>query len=533
MSLVPNTPKKLGRYALHGRLASGGMASVHLGRLLGPVGFSRTIAIKRLHPQLIKERSFVSMLLDEARLAARIRHPNVVPVIDVVADEGELFLVMEYVHGETLARLLINAKDQAPPPDVITRIVVDLLNGLHAAHTATDERGAALNIVHRDVSPQNVLVGVDGVSRVTDFGVAKAVNRLQSTSDGQVKGKLAYMAPEYLQGQGLDRRADIYSASVLLWEGLTRRRLFARKSATDTMQLIVSGAVPPPSRFAPWLSPVLDEVVMQGLARDPNHRFSSALAMATALQECAVLALPTAVGQWVEQCAPRELELRTRLVNEVEAVESDDPVSLAGGKALVDAVMSTRTQPRRNAELAGTMLLTDYKSPGGGLASGPVTHPGLGEAPAGSPQTSTNQHAAPLAPAHSPFPTGESAAVPIMTGQGPVPVAYASPAAAAPAMHGHATPPPMAAPVMPGHPTPPPMAAAPAMHAPGHVQMPAAAQGHLPPSFVNTLPSAEDPIVIPQKSKAPLYIFVALLLLAVLGGLAATGYFVILPRLHR
>ena len=361
---LENAPRRIGRYALHSRLASGGMASVHLGRLLGPVGFARTVAIKRLHPQLIKERSFVSMLLDEARLAARIRHPNVVPVVDVVALEGELFLVMEYVHGETLARLLINAKNQAPPPDVITKIVVDLLNGLHAAHVATDEQGQPLNIVHRDVSPQNVLVGVDGIARVTDFGVAKAVNRLQSTNSGQVKGKLAYMAPEYLQGKGLDRRSDIYSASVLLWEGLTRRRLFARKNSTETMKLIVSGEVPPPSRFAPWLSPVLDEVVMQGLSRDPGKRFSSAQALAMALEEHAALALPPKVGAWVQEHAASELESRARSLAEVENVESDDPASLAGGAALVDAVMST--QPRSNKTnpgLSSTVLLNDYTPP--------------------------------------------------------------------------------------------------------------------------------------------------------------------------
>ncbi|HMR04122.1 MAG TPA: serine/threonine-protein kinase [Polyangiaceae bacterium] len=410
-----NAPRRIGRYALHARLAAGGMASVHLGRLLGPVGFSRTVAIKRLHPQLTQERSFVSMLLDEARIAARIRHPNVVPVVDVVALEGELFLVMEYVHGETLARLLINAKDQAPPPEVISRIVVDLLNGLHAAHVATDERGAPLDIVHRDVSPQNVLVGVDGVARVTDFGVAKAVNRLQSTNSGQVKGKLAYMAPEYLQGQGLDRRSDIYSTSVLLWEGLTRRRLFARKNATDSMKLIVSGEVPPPSRFAPWLSPVLDEVVMQGLARDPNKRFSTAQAMATALQECATLALPRAVGDWVQRHAATELEDRARLVQEVENLQSDDPDGLALGADLVDAVMSTKSMPAREPErpkspgLASTMLLTDYTAP---------VDPN--QAPAAAPAPVPPAPAAQQPPAEAPNGQFASAGYPVQHAHGPL-----------------------------------------------------------------------------------------------------------------
>src|SRR5262245_51026591 len=169
----------IGRYALHGELASGGMATVHLGRLLGPVGFSRTVAIKRLHAQYAQDPEFVSMFLDEARLAARIRHPNVVPTLDVVATSGELFLVMEYVPGESLSRLARAARDRMErmPPRIVSAIMSGVLHGLHAAHEAKSERGEPLGIVHRDVSPQNVLVGTDGVARVLDFGVAKAAGR--------------------------------------------------------------------------------------------------------------------------------------------------------------------------------------------------------------------------------------------------------------------------------------------------------------------------------------------------------------------
>src|SRR6516225_8996456 len=175
----------VGRYALYVAIAAGGMATVHLGRLIGEVGFSRTVAIKRLHPQYAADPEFVSMFLDEARLAARIRHPNVVPTLDVVATKGELFLVMDYVPGESLARLSRVCREQRRPiPHRITSAVMaGALHGLHAAHEAKSERGAPLGIVHRDVSPQNVLVGADGVPRVLDFGVAKAAGRMQETRE--------------------------------------------------------------------------------------------------------------------------------------------------------------------------------------------------------------------------------------------------------------------------------------------------------------------------------------------------------------
>src|SRR5688572_13695305 len=164
------------------------MATVHFGRLVGPVGFSRTVAIKRLHERLARDPDFVAMFLDEARLAARIRHPNVVPTFDVVAMEQELFLVMEYVQGDSLSRLMkvVRARNESVDPAFAVTIMTGVLHGLHAAHEATNERGEPLGIVHRDVSPQNVLVGVDGVPRVLDFGVAKAAGRAQTTKDGQL-----------------------------------------------------------------------------------------------------------------------------------------------------------------------------------------------------------------------------------------------------------------------------------------------------------------------------------------------------------
>src|SRR5262245_17864891 len=173
--------RTIGRYAMYGPIASGGMATVHFGRLTGEVGFARTVAIKRMHAPLARDPEFVAMFIDEARLAARIRHVNVVETIDVVAADQELMLVMDYVPGESLARLFRTSSERGEriPERIALAVICDVLHGLHAAHEARDERGQALGIVHRDVSPQNVLVGVDGTARVHDFGAAKGAGRIQ------------------------------------------------------------------------------------------------------------------------------------------------------------------------------------------------------------------------------------------------------------------------------------------------------------------------------------------------------------------
>jgi serine/threonine-protein kinase len=318
-------PQILGRYALYGEIASGGMATVHFGRLLGPVGFSRTVAIKRLHPQFAKDPEFVSMFLDEARVAARVQHPNVVSTLDVVATEGELFLVMEYVEGEALSRILrqVRASRSLIPTRVVGSIVTGLLHGLHAAHEAKTERGDALNIIHRDVSPQNVLIGVDGVSRVLDFGVAKAAGRMQLTREGQIKGKLAYMAPEQIAGEELDRRADVYAAGVVLWESLVCRRLFDGENEGAILQKIIQGEVPPPSRFVPDLPRAVDEICLRALARDKEDRFRSALEMAVLLEQSLGTEPNWRVGAFVQSCAHEALSARYAAVKEMENVSTE------------------------------------------------------------------------------------------------------------------------------------------------------------------------------------------------------------------
>jgi len=311
----------IGRYALQHEIAAGGMASVYLGKMCGPVGFSPIVAIKSLHPQFAKDPEFVRMFLDEARLAGRIRHPNIVPVIDVHAEGDELFLVLEYVHGESLARLVGAGRRTGAPLStaLAAAILCDVLQGLHAAHEAKDERGEPLGIVHRDVSPQNVLVGADGVARVLDFGIAKATGRVTTTRDGQVKGKFAYMAPEQLRGESVDRRADVFSASVVLWEALTGERLFRGENEGHTVERVLFGALTPPSAFRSDVSPALDAVVMRGLSRERSGRFSTAKEMAIALSSAVLPASTPEVGEWVEGRAIDALERRAKLVEEVEA----------------------------------------------------------------------------------------------------------------------------------------------------------------------------------------------------------------------
>src|SRR5678809_682194 len=224
--------RTIGRYELHAQLASGGMASVYLGRLIGAAGFAKCVAIKRLHPHLAEDPDFVTAILEEARLAERVKHPNVVATIDVVAEAEGLLLVMEYVHGQTLARLLRSANEaKLPcPPAIAARMLHDVLLGLHAAHNAVDATGRPLCIIHRDVSPQNVIVGADGVTRLVDFGVAKAFGSIGHTREGHLKGKVPYMAPEILRFEQPSPQTDIWAAAVVLWETRCARRLFKGES---------------------------------------------------------------------------------------------------------------------------------------------------------------------------------------------------------------------------------------------------------------------------------------------------------------
>jgi len=311
------------------------MASVFFGRLAGAGGFARTVAIKRLHAPFARDPEFVAMFLDEARLAARIRHPNVVATLDVVATDDDVLLVLEYVHGESFARVQRAAREwrAEPDPRIVRAVLVGALHGLHAAHEAVSEGGEPLGIVHRDVSPQNILVGLDGVARILDFGVAKASQRLQTTRQGQIKGKLAYMAPEQILDGPIDRRIDVYAAGVILWEALAGRRLFHAESDVAVVHKVIHDEIAPPSRYARGVSAELDAIVLRATARDPAQRFATAHEMARALERSGDVATPSEVGAWCEALAGGALARRAQKIRHIEsqaASRANDTVSAVG-----------------------------------------------------------------------------------------------------------------------------------------------------------------------------------------------------------
>lgn len=344
MTVSAHPHRVLGRYALFDEIAFGGMASVHFGRLIGPVGFSRTVAIKRLHSHLARDPEFAAGFVDEGRLAARIRHPNVVPIVEILADDGELSLVMDYIEGDSLAKLLSHAIAEGAelPLPIVSAIGCGSLLGLHAAHEAKSEQGEPLHIVHRDVSPQNILVGVDGVPRIVDFGVAKAAMRLQTTMDGQVKGKVSYMAPEQIKLGEVTRRTDVYAMGVVLWEMLTRMRLFKSDNQAHLMTQVLEGAVRPASAVRKDVPPELDAVIARALSARASERYATAREMAVDLARAVPPAEPSAVGDWLLALNPPGLRARHEVLSRIERLD----VEHLGDEALRTQTASLFTKPR-------------------------------------------------------------------------------------------------------------------------------------------------------------------------------------------
>lgn len=292
--------QRIDRYELVAEIASGGMATVYLARRAGVGGFKRFVAVKRLHPHLATDGEFVQMFLDEARVAALIHHPNVVSITEVGASDRGYYLVMDYIEGDTLARLMSDCADvgTSVPLGIGLRIVVDMLTGLHAAHELHDDQGNPTGLVHRDVSPQNILVGLDGVTRISDFGVARARTRLADTRVGQLKGKIAYMAPEQAAGDELlDRRADVFAAGIVLWELLTGKRLFRASNDAATLSRVVSERITSPTDFVLGLDPGISNACMKALERPLSQRIASAEEFADLLESAATRAGVLASGR--------------------------------------------------------------------------------------------------------------------------------------------------------------------------------------------------------------------------------------------
>jgi serine/threonine-protein kinase len=276
----------LGRYRVVDEIGIGGMASVHLARMDGPGGFQKWVAIKKIHPHLVEDESFVQMFLDEARVAARISHPNVATVFDLGKHVDTYWIAMEYLHGEPLREVMRRTEElgTAMPPEIACRVIADAAEGLHAAHELLGKSGEKLGLVHRDVTPHNLFVTYDGVTKVVDFGIAKFSSRMSHTRAGTLKGKLAYMSPEQVHGETIDRRTDIFALGVVLWELTTGQRLFRMESDLDTLAKVQECNVPRPSTLIRGYPVDLEKIVMKALAKNRGERFRTARELSRALQ---------------------------------------------------------------------------------------------------------------------------------------------------------------------------------------------------------------------------------------------------------
>jgi serine/threonine-protein kinase len=303
------------------------MGSIHLGVLTGAAEFSRLVAIKRLHPQLAEDPLFRVRFVEEARLNARVLHPNVVQLLDVVDAEDELWLIMEYVDGETLHCLQreMSAAGRLLPLDVVVGVVSGVLEGLHAAHETSDATGLPLRIVHRDVSPQNIMISRCGQVKIIDFGIAKATAPTAVSTLGRLVGKISYMSPEQARGAAVDQRSDVFATGVVLWETLTGQRLFreAKQSHAAILRDVLRKPVPAPSTYRKQIPSALDSVVLRALARDPSDRFGSAREFAQALQA----AIPVAVGSKISAYLTVFCETRAELRGEAHGPSSSNALA--------------------------------------------------------------------------------------------------------------------------------------------------------------------------------------------------------------
>ncbi len=290
--------RPFGNYVLVRKLAVGGMAEIFLAKQLGVEGFERNVVIKQMLPHLARQPEFVDMFLDEARLAARLVHPNIIPIYDLGSVDGTYYICMEYLPGEDLSWILRRARvrDLTMPVDVALRITIDAAHGLHFAHELADQEGKPLHIVHRDVSPGNILVGYEGEVKVLDFGIAKAESRVTSTEVGTVKGKALYMSPEQGRADPIDRRADVYSLGVTLYEILTSVRPFARDSTQGVVEAVTQGAFEPLRRRRPELPEELERIVHKAMARDVAARYGSCGELAADLERLLESATPSGAG---------------------------------------------------------------------------------------------------------------------------------------------------------------------------------------------------------------------------------------------
>ena len=316
----------LGGYRILARLRAGAMGVLYLARRIGPAGFSRPVAIKVIHDHLAANKRFGRMFVDEAKLSARIDDPNVVRVEEFGQADGRYYLVMEYVHGASLAQTIaVLRKRGRIPIEIAVAIAMQIAGGLHGAHEATDEEGVPLGIVHRDVSPHNVIVSYKGSVRVIDFGIAKARQVGGQTKTGSLRGKLAYMPPEQARSaRTVDRRADLYGVGLVLWELLTFRRVFDADTDIAILNQIRNPEIVPPSQLAPSVPKALDDAVMRTLANDPDQRPATGALLQRALAEAVPAALRVLPGDIAA------VMTKVRVAADAVAGKKDDPSAIYG-----------------------------------------------------------------------------------------------------------------------------------------------------------------------------------------------------------
>jgi len=344
---------RLGRYQLLQKLASGGMASVYLARAAGPAGFEKVIALKRIHPHLAEEKNFVDMFLDEARIASRIDHANVCSVFDFGEADGTYYIAMEFLAGEPFAQVakqMARSSEHLKDPrraHFVARMIADACEGLHAAHELRSREGEMLNVVHRDISPQNLFITYDGVVKVVDFGIASATDRLHHTQGSEVKGKFSYMAPEQARGTKgarLDRRADVFALGIVLWEMLALKRLFRRDTPAETLMALVHDPIPTPSSQRPGLTAEFDAIAMKALARNPDERYPTARELGRdlgkAIGKAGEVMGNVDLAEWMETLAPHAREKSRRqiegaLQGEAQRSSLAPPTEVSGSDIIV------------------------------------------------------------------------------------------------------------------------------------------------------------------------------------------------------
>jgi len=351
--LPPGERRQFGRYTLLHRFASGGMADIFLGRLVGSDGFQKIVAIKLVRRDLGANPEFIKMLVDEARLVSRISHPNVVNVYELGRVEGTHFIAMEYVEGESVGSLLRRVR---PPLTYVARVVADAAAGLHAAHELRGRDGQLFNVIHRDVSPGNILISYQGATKVSDFGIARARGRLQETNAGMFKGKFSYTAPEVILEKPVDRRADVFSLGIVLYEMATRKRLFKAKNPAETVRRVLSGSIAPPSTLLPDFPKPLEEIILHCLKREPASRFQTAqelqLGLERFIHDNGGPVLPSDIGQMMSSVFADRIQQKHNLLEQCSELGGEEPVQDV--EVLTSASFSSRLStftPRRRLML--------------------------------------------------------------------------------------------------------------------------------------------------------------------------------------